>query len=95
MRAALNTALPGWSVTAHARRRAAERGLTGTELCLVVEAPTLAYPQSGSYGPDRQVRVRGEWAAIVDPSTHTVITVLFRDPARWNALTATGLRHAS
>lgn len=84
----LPTPLPGWHITAHARERARERGVGDRDLRFAVEQPDYTYPQTDSYGSDRHVHVRGEWAIVVNPLERTVITVLFRDHTRWLATVA-------
>lgn len=69
-----------WRISTHAHRRALERGLCDRELRLTIEQPDCTYPQTSSYGHDRFVYVRGEWAVVLNPTEHTVITVLFHDP---------------
>lgn len=72
----------GWHLSTHASRRALERGLCDRELQLAIEQPDSTYPQTSSYGSDRRVHVRGEWAVVLNPTERTVITVLFHDPRR-------------
>lgn len=79
---ALPSPVPGWRITEHARARAAERGICDRDLRLTVEEPWCSYPQTDTYGADRQVRVRGEWAVVVNPAARTLITVLFSSRAR-------------
>lgn len=71
-----------WRFTAHARRRAAERGVTESELLAVLARPQVTYSQN-SHGPGRQVCQRGELGVVVHSASRAVITVVFRDPARW------------
>ncbi len=79
----LLTLLPGWRITAHARGRARARGICDRDLRFTVMQPDYTYPQTDSYGSDRHVHVRGDWAVVVNRAERTVITVLYRDPARW------------
>ena len=81
----LLTPVPGWHISAHARGRALERGICDRDLRFTVEQPDYTYPQADSYGSDRRVHVRGEWAVVVNPTEHTVITVLYQDHTRWPA----------
>lgn len=78
----LLTLLPGWRITAHARGRARARGICDRDLRFTIEQPDYTYPQTDSYGSDRYVHVRGEWAVVVNPTERTVITVLYRDHTR-------------
>ena len=87
---ALPSPLPGWRITQHARARAVERGICDRDLRLTVEEPWCSYPQTDTYGADRQVRVRGDWAVVVNPATRTLITILFSSRARWPANDAAG-----
>jgi hypothetical protein len=72
----------GWWFCGHARRRATERGITGAEMLAVLRDPQVTYTQN-TYGPDRQILQRGELGLVVHPPTRTVITVIYRHPARW------------
>lgn len=80
---ALPSPLPGWRITEHARARAAERGICDRDLRLTIEEPWCTYPQTDTYGANRQVRSRGDWAVVVNPATRTLITVLFRSQAHY------------
>lgn len=77
---------PSWHLTYHARRRAAERGITYAELFGAVNQPEVTYDQS-DYGPNRQMRQRGRISAVVDLSTGAVITAVFRSRDHWLAQT--------
>ncbi len=70
------------SYTPHCRRRAAERGITLEQIASVLARPEVTYVQT-TYGPDRQIRQRGDLAVVVNQAARTVITVLFRDQAEW------------
>jgi len=76
-------AAPTWRISAHARSRALERGICDSDLQLAAEQPDCTYPQTNSYGSDRHVYARGDWAIVVNPSEHVIITVLYRDHTRW------------
>ena len=91
--------LPGWTITAHARERIDARGISDLDLHRALEQPECSYPQTGSglQEGERQVRVRGRWAVVVNPVTRTVITVLFASPNDWHAHTRReqeAVRHA-
>jgi len=78
----VQSAAHGWHLTHHARQRAHERGLTEADLRLVLDDPDVTYTQSG-YGPDRQVRQRGDYAVVINTVTRNVITVVYRSRQRW------------
>jgi hypothetical protein len=71
-----------WVFTHHLRQRATERGITEAAITAVLNNPQVTYTQN-LYGPERQVRQRGELAVVVNRATRTVITVLFHDDAHW------------
>jgi hypothetical protein len=81
----LPTLLPDWHITGHARGRALERGICDRDLQFTVEQPDYTYPQTDSYGSNRHVHVRGDWAVVVNLTERTVITVLYQDHTRWLA----------
>lgn len=85
-----NQAPPSWRFTHHLCIRAAERGITTAEINVVLADPEITYAQPG-YGPNRRVMQRGELGVVVDVATSAVITVVFRDPARWIAPSSQGL----
>jgi hypothetical protein len=70
--------------------RAAEHGITTAALNAALTDPEITHAQP-SYGPNRHVIQHGEIGVVIDVATATVITVLFRDPARWLALSGRGL----
>lgn len=74
----------GWYLTHHLRARAAERGITDNDVFEVLDQPEVVYDQD-SYGPNRQVRQRGNLGVVVDRSTGAVITVVFRTHDLWLA----------
>ena len=82
MQPVIRTISSGWTFTHHLHRRALERGVTDADIRAVLYKPEITYTQT-SYGPDRQVRQRGELGVVVDVATRTVITVVFRDHGRW------------
>lgn len=71
-----------WIFTNHLRRRALERGISDAQIQAVLTEPDITYCQR-SYGPNRQVRQRDDLGVVVDVASRAVITVVFRDPARW------------
>ena len=68
---------PSWVITRHARKRAQERGFTRHDVLAVIDQPELTYPQN-TYGPFREIRVRGPIAVVL--AGNHVITVLHH---RW------------
>lgn len=84
-----STPATAWTFTHHLKQRAAQRGITDAAIIEVLHTPDVTYPQS-AFGSDRQVRQRGELAVVVNPLTHMVITVLFRDYDRWTSYLAAG-----
>lgn len=73
---------PRWHLTEHLRRRAAERGISETEMYEALDAPEVVYDQD-YYAPNRQVRQRGRLGVVVNRSTGAVITVVFRSRGAW------------
>lgn len=76
------TPVAGWALSRHSRLRAIERGISEAQIRDVLCDPDVTYTQS-NYGPNRQVLQGGDLGVVVDWSSHTVITVLFRDQQRW------------
>jgi Domain of unknown function (DUF4258) len=82
MQPAARITASGWTFTNHLHRRALERGISGSQITAVLDDPEITYAQT-NYGPNRQVRQRGELSVVVDLATRTVITVVFRSHDRW------------
>lgn len=74
-----------WIFTNHLRRRALERGISEAQIRAVIADPDVTYCQP-TYGPNRQVRQRDDLGVVVDLATRAVITVVYRDAARWTCL---------
>jgi hypothetical protein len=56
--------------------------LSADEFRDALERPGISYCQA-AYGPGRQVRQRGRLGVIVDMSSQTIITVVFRRDDDW------------
>jgi hypothetical protein len=72
----------GWRLSSHARVAAASRGFTVAEVLLAAVSPEVRYTSYG-YGEDREVRVAGDVAVVVNARTRTVITVLWHHGTEW------------
>jgi phage-related baseplate assembly protein len=72
----------GWRLTAHARSAARSRGFNLQEILLTAADPEVVYT-AYDYGPDREVRQRGDVAVVVDSSSEVIVTVLWRHLDSW------------
>jgi hypothetical protein len=72
----------GWRLTAHARSAARSRGFTIPEVLLTAVDPEVVYT-AYDYGPDREVRQRGDVAVAVVWSSKIILTVLWRHGEEW------------
>lgn len=66
-----------WELTYHASARMIEMGVDDDELLETLGYPSITYPSPPSYGPGRLIAVAGRLAIVHNPSTRTVITVLW------------------
>lgn len=69
-------------LTRHAREAAAKRAIPVREALLAATAPQESYSQ-WYRGANREFRVRGETAVVVDTSNGAIITVLWNREERW------------
>lgn len=68
-----------WRITAHARRRTADRGLALLTVLDVAADPEICYSSHGL-----TVMCRGPVGVVVDEAKHSVVTVLLRGSVgRW------------
>ena len=81
--------LGGYRVSRHARDRIVEHGFTFAEVDRALVSPEVSYPQNNHAGP-RQARIAGRVAAIVNPLTRTVITVVFTSSDEWRCRASIG-----
>lgn len=66
-----------WTVTGHAAHRMDQMGVEESELFYVLEHPSITYPSPPHHGPGRSIAVAGRLAIVHNPTTKTVITVLW------------------
>jgi len=74
----------GWRLCNHARKAAAERGVTVREVLSVVADHDVRYT-AYDYGPGRFVYNRGELSIVVAEASRVVITVLWHNLDQWTS----------
>jgi hypothetical protein len=72
-----------WTMSNHALKRAAERGVEIADLHRILARPAYTYPQT-DLGPDRRMYVGEGFAIAVNTATHTVVTIVYQDQSRWD-----------
>ena len=69
----------GWHLSPHAKERIQSRGIRMSQLITALTKPDLTYPDRGD-----EIRTAGRLAVVVNPSSHTVLTVLVTGELPWS-----------
>lgn len=72
-----------WQLTLHAAERFHEMDLTSAEVLEALDHPEVTYGSDPRYSPTTRTYQAGRLAVVADPTTRSVVTILWRTDATY------------